>query len=285
MLDYLRAQTGKRMVGGQVDLPDLKWVAENSGRTPKILGLDFMSYTSQMGKHVENTQIAIDWVKKHGGLVTFQWHWVSPTGAKDLGKGFYTGSTDFDLAATLAAPQSAGYRALLSDIDDVAAELKKLATAKVPVLFRPLHEAQGRWFWWGAKGPEACVALYRLIFDRFTRVHGLHNIAWVWNVYPASQDKGDPVAWYPGNSIVDVVATDYLQDGLAYRDLVHLTDGHKIVALAETMNPPLPQKSFADGAMWSYWVAWARRDWNKNRASDMKASMTAAATVTLESKR
>jgi len=38
---------------------------------------------------------------------------------------------------------------VLRDLDAVAAELKLLQDVRVPVLWRPLHEANGRWFWWG----------------------------------------------------------------------------------------------------------------------------------------
>jgi len=44
--------------------------------------------------------------------------------------------------------------ALLNDIDTMARKLKQVQDAGVPVLFRPLHEAEGGWFWWGAEGPE-----------------------------------------------------------------------------------------------------------------------------------
>lgn len=48
-----------------------------------------------------------------------------------------------------------GYNALMSDVDEIAKQLKRLSDADVPVLFRPLHEASGGWFWWGADGSEA----------------------------------------------------------------------------------------------------------------------------------
>ncbi len=176
MLTFLRDQAGKTMVSGQTDYPDLEWVTKETGKTPLILNLDFMSYTTQMGKKVDSTQRAIEWSQKRHGIVSYQWHWVSPLGAKELGKGFYTGSTTFNLATAMADPNSDAYKAILSDIDDVAAEMKKMDRAGVPILFRPLHEAQGRWFWWGDKGAAPCVALYKLIYHRLTDFHRLHNL-------------------------------------------------------------------------------------------------------------
>lgn len=55
--------------------------------------------------------------------------------------------------------------ALLADIEVMARKLKQVQETDVPVLFRPLHEAEGGWFWWGAEGPEPCVELYRLLYE------------------------------------------------------------------------------------------------------------------------
>ncbi|MDR3688321.1 MAG: glycosyl hydrolase [Fimbriimonas sp.] len=280
LLVRLRNESGHHMFSGQTDLGDAEWVERQTGKAPVILALDFMSTPKSMGGDTSNTSVAIDWSRKRNGIVAYQWHWSSPTGAKDRNKGFYTNSTTFDLASVLANRKSSDYAAMLADIDDIAAQIQKLRDANVPVLFRPLHEAQGGWFWWGSKGPKACVELYKLIFHRMTGVHRLHNIAWVWNVYPASQNKGNPDDWYPGNDLVDVVATDYLQGKRDYDDLVRLTGGKKLVAIAETMNPPSAQQCFADGAPWAYWVTWARRDWNKNSVTDVVAAMKDPLTLT-----
>ena len=103
--------------------------------------------------------------------------------------GFYTSATDFNISSTLAAgPGSANYTLILRDLDAIAVQLKRLSDAKVPVLFRFLHEAEGGWFWWGAQGPAAAKALFRLGYDRFTNYHKLNNLVWVWNsVSPTSQ--------------------------------------------------------------------------------------------------
>lgn len=58
---------------------------------------------------------------------------------------------------------------------------------------------------WGAKGPKPAKKLYKLVFDRLTRVHGLKNLVWVWNSVAAD--------WYPGNSYVDVVSADTYAQG------------------------------------------------------------------------
>lgn len=170
---------------------------------------------------------------------------------------------------------------MLRDIDDVAEQVKQMSDAGVPIIFRPLHEAQGGWFWWGSKGAENCVALYNLVHERLTKKHNLHNLIWAWTAYPASQKKGDPKAWYPGDDKVDIVVSDYCEKKQEYDDLVALTSGKKMVALAETMNAPDPDKILSD-IPWAYWVTWARRDWHKNSNDDMKRAMANPKTITLD---
>jgi mannan endo-1,4-beta-mannosidase len=281
VLNYLKAQQGKGLVSGQTDFGDVKWIEANTGKRPVILGLDFMHVPTRMGKQTGDTDLAIDWFKNQKGIVTYQWHWSSPSGAQDPGSGFYAGKTSFDLVKALADPKSADYQGLLTDIDDVAGEIKKMNQARVPIIFRPLHEAQGTWFWWGAKGPEACVSLYKIIHDRLTKRHRLHNIIWAWTAYPASQKKGDPAAWYPGDNLVDIVVSDYCESKGEYDELVKLTNGKKMVALAETMNAPDPDKVLTS-TPWAYWVTWARRDWNNRSNDDMKRAIANPKTITLD---
>ncbi|MFZ4509245.1 MAG: glycosyl hydrolase [Fimbriimonas sp.] len=281
VLNYLKSQQGKSLVSGQTDLKDAKWIEENTGKRPAILGLDFMWVPKRMGNKVGDTATAIDWAKNQVGIVTFQWHWSSPSGASDPESGFYSKGNQFDLAKALSDPKSSDFQGLIADIDDVAAEIKQLNKAKVPIIFRPLHEAQGGWFWWGSKGPEACVKLYQIIFDRMTKHHRLHNIIWAWTAYPPSQKKGDPKQWYPGDKMVDIVASDYCEKKNEFDELVALTEGRKMVALAETMNAPDPDKVLAE-TPWAYWVTWARRDWNSRSPDDMKRAIAHPKTITLD---
>ena len=68
------------------------------------------------------------------------------------------------------------------------------------MLWRPLHEASGGWFWWGAHGPDPFKQLWELMFRRFTEVHELHNLIWVYTADPTAHHD-----WYPGDDMVDVV--------------------------------------------------------------------------------
>ena len=151
-------------------------------------------------------------------------------------------------------PDSTDYSLLVRDIDAISELLLQLQDLNIPILWRPLHEAEGGWFWWGAKGPEAWVALYRLMFDRMTNHHGLNNLLWVWN-------SVDP-SWYPGNDVVDIVSADIYADAGdhsaqedIFASLQSLTGDTKLVALGEVGNIPDPA-STGGVADWAYWVTW-----------------------------
>ena len=207
LLKYLIKNYGSFILSGQQELSGVTWIEENIGKTPAILGLDLIDYSPSRVEHGTTSQAieeAIAWDKR-GGIVTFCWHWNAPTGLYDVEgsewwSGFYTRATDFDISTALADTTNANYTLLIRDIDAIAVQLKRLQDADVPVLWRPLHEADGAWFWWGAKGAEPCKKLWDIVYERLTTHHKLNNLIWTWN--SVSED------WYPGDETVDIVSYD-----------------------------------------------------------------------------
>ncbi|RVD83416.1 uncharacterized protein DFL_007802 [Arthrobotrys flagrans] len=262
LLKYLGSIYGKNILSGQQDQDSLDWVTSNVGKTPAILGLDLMDYTdSRTSRGASSTDVdkAIAFAAR-GGIVTFCWHWGAPVGLYDTPEqrwwsGFYTEATDFNVATALADTTNANYTLLIHDIDTIAVQLKKLETAGVPVLFRPLHEAEGGWFWWGAQGPEPCKKLWNLVHDRLTNYHGINNLIWIWNSVAAD--------WYPGDATIDIVSADVYTQGdhgpisATYNSLLDLVDDKKIIAASEIgsiMDPVQLQLYQAD---WVYFCVWS----------------------------
>ncbi|WP_405785893.1 glycosyl hydrolase [Streptomyces sp. NBC_00138] len=263
LMSYLTSQYGRNLLSGQQDSASEQAVEGITGRAPAIEGLDLMDYSPsrvERGTNSQEIENALAW-NARGGIVSLVWHWNAPTDlidqpGKEWWRGFYTDATTFDVAAALADPTSADYQLLLRDIDAIAVQLGRLQDAGVPVLWRPLHEAEGGWFWWGAKGAGPAKALYRLMYDRLTNVHHLHNLIWVWN-------SVDP-AWYPGDDVVDIVSADsYPAAGdhgpvaLTYDRLLSLGNDTKPAALAEVGSVPDPELTRAYQADWSYFVTWS----------------------------
>ncbi len=289
---------GRRTLMGQYDAKECDYVKAKVGRTPSILGADFIEYSPSRVEHgakPEGTTEAIIRAAKQGQIVSMSWHWNAPTDLIDKmetgpdGKprdhkwyrGFYTEATTFDLEKTLADPSGARYKLLLRDIDVIAVELKKLDKAKIPVLWRPLHEAEGGWFWWGAKGAEPCKKLWRLLQDRLIVHHHLHNLIWVWNSAKST--------WYPGDRSVDIVAIDaYPSDHSdvlvsSWMDLQKRFDGRKLLAVGEYPGPMDVSRMARLGVWWSYNVSWTRGVGPKSDSDAfLRAAYGSAAAISLK---
>ena len=113
------------------------------------------------------------------------------------------------------------------ELDDIAAGLQQLRDAGVVVLWRPFHEMNGGWFWWGAKKPDVFMQLWRQMFDYFTVQKKLNNLLWVY----AANTGGRTTAFYPGDGYVDLVGVD------AYADFV---DAQHIQGVPELLRLPKP---------------------------------------------
>lgn len=230
-----------------------------TGKTPAILGLDFMEYTPsrvENGSKGKQTELAINFWN-NGGIVTFCWHWNAPSKylTKEWYRGFYTEATNINLKKIMDGDDQEGYDLLMRDIDAIAQELLKLQEADVPILWRPLHEASGEWFWWGASGPEAYIKLYKLLFEKLTYEYGLNNLIWVWN----GQDKD----WYPGDEYVDIIGEDiypgervYTSQIARYLKALGYTSSAKLTYLTENGCLFDPDLAIRDGAMWGSWCTW-----------------------------
>ncbi|WP_260171334.1 glycoside hydrolase family 26 protein [Sphingomonas sp. BK481] len=254
---YLCSQYGRKTLTGQQEQGsaqpnpngELDYLQSVTGKLPAILGLD---YIDPRDNDAVNDR-ATAWARS-GGIVTLCWHW----GAPDIGTGYENSKKDFDVAAALkpGTPQNV---AMMRDMTEVARLLNVLQDRGVAVLWRPFHEFSGDWFWWGKHGPDAFKALWALMYDQFTRVHGLNNLIWVlgW----AGQNV-DP-AWYPGRATVDVAGADiYANDhgNLApmFAQVKAIVGDTLPICLHE--NGPVPDPAFlGPNADWLWFMTWHTR--------------------------
>lgn len=267
------AQTyGTKTLSGQVNADDTEYIRTVTSETPAIMAGDFMDYSPSRLAHGSDPKNETERVIKAaqaGQIVTMLWHWNAPSGLLNtMGadaqgkpqnlmwyKSFYTNATTFDVQKALADPNSTDYALLLRDMDAIAVQLQKFSNAKVPVLWRPLHEGEGGWFWWGAKGPDAYKKLWRLLHDRLTNVHHLHNLIWVYS-------SGVKPEWYPGDDVVDIVGIDEypadVSDPLssAWDILQSQYASRKMLALTEFGGVPDIAKMQRYGVCWAYFASW-----------------------------
>ena len=284
---YLRSNYGKNIIAGQTSY----WneLIAIAGKTPVLRAFDMQNYSPHNPWHSDwsawddgTVKSAIDWYNSTNGkgIVSFQWHWFSPSGGSLNTSIFYTDKTTFDVSKVLDN-NSQEYKDIIRDIDAIAMQLKRLQDAGIPVLWRPLHEAGGAWFWWGAKGPAACLKLYDVMYERLTNYHHLNNLIWVWSTPEA--------AWYPGNAKVDILGYDSYPGAYSYGtqksvfdQLFEITGGNKMITMSE--NGPIPDidKCLSEDARWLYFSSWVELVASQNTSQHIQAVYAHNNLITLD---
>ena len=274
LFQFLLSEYGRRILSGQQELRDVEYIQEVTGYEVAIAGGDLIEYSPSRwergGRPIKDQNYAsvedyIEWAGEDG-IVAMMWHWNAPTELiGEWWSGFYTDSTTFNFAAALADPSSENYGLILRDIDAIAVRLKQFADADIPLLWRPLHEAAGGWFWWGARGAEPFKELWRLLYDRLTHHHELNNLIWVYTHEP------DAAEWYPGDDVVDIAGIDIYTGNprtvmsSRWQQMTALYGGgddalgHHMSALTESGTLPNPSTTVADNTWWSWFSLWT--DW------------------------
>ncbi|SDA13772.1 mannan endo-1,4-beta-mannosidase [Ruminococcus sp. YE71] len=270
VLKYLSDITCEKVLTGQhtqtMAMEELHRIEDATGKLPALLGFELLSYSpninyldtdaecmTEVEENFGTLKRAWEWADKKG-LITFTWHWFSPLGGRS--KSFFTENTDFDAsqAVIIGTPENA---ALLADLDVMAGLLRPFRDRKIPILWRPFHECDGTWFWWGAKGADTAKELYRLMFERFTKVHRLGNLIWVWNAADGS--------FYPGDDCVDVISRDMYPEKHShtscaemYHELVKVTDAKKPVIIGETGTLPDVAAVCRENIGWASYMTWSK---------------------------
>ncbi|PVF99670.1 hypothetical protein CPB86DRAFT_847154 [Serendipita vermifera] len=304
LFNFIVSNYGKHLISGQQDVASYNWVKSNIGKSPAILGLDMMDYSPSRVAYGTSSTAVEDAISHHsnGGIVTFVWHWNAPSGLYNSASqlrslicrisfnlawysGFYSTASSFNLGSALSNTNGNDYQLIIRDIDAIATQLKRLQSAGVPVLWRPLHEAEGGWFWWGRNGDyTSCKKLYSIMYDRMTNYHGLNNLIWIWNSLNSN--------WYPGDSTVDIVsadlypsAGDHSPQTSSYNTLKSLVGDRKPVALSECGVIPDPSQLQSSNTHWSWFVTWNGNfinDGNYNSRSFLQSLYSSSWVLTLD---
>ena len=143
------------------------------------------------------------------------------------------------------------------DLDKLADYMKPISDAGIPVIWRPLHEASGGWFWWGSKGPEVYKRLWQMMYEYLVTDRGLNNLIWVWT----SDSKGNDEEWFPGNEYVDIIGRD-LYDVSDVDEFVNefynLAEKYPnmMIALTECGRISNISDIWEAGAKWAWFMPW-----------------------------
>jgi mannan endo-1,4-beta-mannosidase len=294
---------------GQTDIAEFY---KRSGHYPAIGGFDMLFAAG--GHHeegwfkgyTENNLLMTEDLWNMGGIPTYTWHWKvgedtvfytqgTPAGFNNPGctegvMGTSNTNTCFNYTKAFKGDKcqeidetSQEYKDIVADVDIVSGYFKQLQDKGIAVVWRPLHEASGGWFWWGVASAECYVQLYRLVFDRMVKTNKLTNLIWVWNINTDPKFGYDysalNAAWYPGDAYVDIVAVDIydpLNDHNSaanyYNKIVSDVGTSKMIALSENGAIPDIDSIAEDKAYWSYWMTWSQT-WSGNFLEKTPADM------------
>ncbi len=279
LLDYIYSISGKYLLTGQHNYPNIKnrntlFVKNYVGKTPVIFSTDWgFAKDGDKDSYLARPDIVKEAIRQHkmGSIITICWHAVPPTANEPI---TFQPLPNADPNAPLASvqgrltdkqfqdiltPGTKLYKHWCEQVDSVAKYLKMLQAAHVPVIWRPYHEMNGSWFWWGGRvGKYSTMAIYKQIYDRLIRVHKLNNLIWLWSVDRPNNEIMQFTNYFPGAKFVDILGLDVYGNDFKqeYYDKLMALSGGKPVTLAEVGNPPSAEV-MEHQPNWMYYVVWA----------------------------
>lgn len=218
-----------RSVGTKDALGD---VHDVTGSVSGIFGIDSLAlFGSEAGGTDAKSALenSINYSKKaaeNGAIVTLSAHMPNFTSAKikDNGDGTYDFfDCNFNESKDLSGdslkkilPGGEKNKVFTAYLDTIATYANKLQESNIPVIFRPLHENTGGWFWWGTGNTaESYKSLYAYTRE-YLESKGVHNMLYVYSPNGPLESEEEYMSRYPGDAYVDILAFDYYNDFNTY---------------------------------------------------------------------
>ena len=233
-------------------------IKKTTGNDPSILGSDFMFitdkdnpnnnwYVQQENKIIQDTKDAYT----KGMINTFCWHLREPYNEKSFYSADMTSEQRTDAFKSLlpGGKFNDWYKKKLDKVASVVSNLKDTNGKQIPIIFRPFHEFDGNWFWWGANycTTEEYISVYRFTVNYLRDTKNVHNILFAFSPDNSYTTPSSYLSRYPGDDYVDVLGMDNYGDfdnkgtsgaSLANSKLKLISDlaisKNKIAALTET---------------------------------------------------
>ena len=145
-----------------------------------------------------------------GGINTFSWHPYAPVSHE----------SSWDKEAIIVKhiiPGGKNHEAFKQQLDKVAIffnGLKDKNGDQVPFIFRPWHEMDGSWFWWGSKQStrEEFKALFAFTVRYLREEKGLGKMVIAYSPDRNFDSEASYLQWYPGDEFVDILGVDNYSD-------------------------------------------------------------------------
>lgn len=200
-------------------------IKKNTGFDPGVLGSDFLFITDKNNNNqadnwfYQQEQKTISDVKAayaKGIINTFSWHLREPNKEDS----FYAADMTADQKNTAfksILPGGANhewYKKKLDKVASVVSNFKGSNGELIPIIFRPFHEFDGSWFWWGANfcTPEDYKAAYQFTVTYLKTTKGIHNILYAFSPDNSYTTETAYLSRYPGDAYVDVLGMDNYGD-------------------------------------------------------------------------
>ncbi len=295
LMNYLSQVYGKHIISGQQEIYnygphdfeyEFEYLNDLTGHYPAVRGFDFLNCANILyGSEDGTVDRMIDWAANKNGIVTASWHITVPkemAGYKVGDKVSYEQATykpdetNF-VTENILKEGTVEREFYLKSLENIAPQLQKLQDAGVPVIWRPLHEAEGNggetggWFWWASGGSAVYKDIWKLTYDTLVNDYNIHNLIWEWNSYNF-QTSAD---WYPGDEYVDLIAYDKYSGNTAsasstFYGIMEKYDNKKMVALAENDSFSTVENLTSEKAGWLYFCTWYDGGGDYNFLSDPK---------------
>ncbi|MGC9344701.1 MAG: glycoside hydrolase family 26 protein [Bacteroidales bacterium] len=215
-MNLLRYRDSAIMFGHQDDLAyGIGWWAEDfrsdvhdvTGKFPAVFGWDIGEIGSERNIDSVSFERMADWmirVFEKGGINTISWHLDNPV----------TGGSSWDTTRAVYAiiPGGEKHEFYKEQLDHFAVFVKELKTddgIAVPIVFRPFHELNGSWFWWGRDNCsiEEYISLFRFTVEYLRDEKGLNNILYSYSTDRFSKED-EYLERFPGEIYVDILGYD-----------------------------------------------------------------------------
>jgi len=278
LLAFISELSGEKILAGQHSycndlVTPMDSVVAITGKFSAIWGSDLMGYDH--GSDDTRQEVIDEAIHQYnkGSIITLMYHMVKPWDHDSLSfarsvKGMVTDGQ----WEKVINPETKEHAQWLAKIDHIAGYLKQLQDRNIPVLWRPFHEMNGDWFWYGnRKGENGIQKLWKQMYDRYVNYHHLDNLIWVWNANAPRKNAFDYALFYPGNNYVDILAADiYANDyKQSHHDqLVKLGNG-KPIAIGECGQLPTPE-ILNQQPQWVWFMCWVGHLWQANERSEVQ---------------
>jgi mannan endo-1,4-beta-mannosidase len=290
---FLHDISGQHTLSGQHCVPllgstRLAGAYKATGHYPAVFSQDFGFSEPGTWDGINYRQAIVDEaIRRHeeGFIINLMWHAVRPIDDEPVEfERSVQGKLTDGQWQELLTPGSDLNERWKSQVDVIAFFLKQLRDARVPVLWRPYHEMNGDWFWWGGRaGGNGYKKLYRMLYDRLVHFHHLDNLIWVFGGNEIRAKVGAYVDFFPGHDVVDVLATDVYSTNYAghdYEDLLSLAEG-KPIALAEVGQLPTLE-ILKKQPRWAWFTVWGEIGGSRNDRAAVKALLGDDSVMTWE---